>query len=171
MNLLTLKFRATECNGWPKIRVLFDLDIIETCDFTSDYAEVTVPVDLQSGEHSLIIELYGKNRSNTLVDSQGFIIKDQCVELIDMLVDDVNLPDYYKWRGIYRFSDQIHPQSLLWGCNGSWQWDFKVPLLAWILDVKIEHTEKCNPPLISFADRLVIEQDKIQHFEDQLNKL
>jgi hypothetical protein len=171
MNLLTLKFKATECNGWPKLRVLLDLDIIETCEFTSDYAEVTVPVDLQDGEHSLIVELYSKNRLNTLVDSQGTIVKDQSVELIDMLVDGINLPDYYKWRGIYRFSDQEHPQSLLWGCNGSWQWDFKIPLLTWILDVKIEHSEKYNPPLITYADRLVIEQEKIQHFEDQLSKL
>ena len=171
MNLLTLKFKATECNGWPKIRVLIDLDIIESCEFISDYAEVTVPIDLYDGLHSLTVELYGKTQANTKVDRQDNIIADQSVQLVDMLVDGISLPDIYKWRGVYKFNDQEHPQALTWCCNGVWQWDFNVPLITWLLDVKIEISEKYNAPKIPRQEYLEIEKSKIQKLEEQLSKL
>lgn len=166
-----LKFKATECNGWPKIKILIDLDIIEFYDFTSEFAEVIVPIDLYEGKHSLIVELYGKTSVNTIVDSQGNIIGDQKVELIDMLVDGITLSDFYKWQGVYKFNDQEHPQFLVWGRNGTWQWDFKFPLITWLLDLKIENNEKYNLPMLTYAERLQIERVKIQQLEEQLSKI
>lgn len=171
MNLLTLKLKATECNGWPKLRVLLDLDIIETYEFISEHAEIIIPIDLYNGSHSLIIEIFGKTSKNTIVDSQGHIVNDQLIELTDMIVDDIILPDIYKYQGVYKFNGKEFPQALSWGCNGIWQWDFEIPLITWLLDVKINNDEKFNPSPISPKDRLAMEFDKISQLENQLNKI
>jgi hypothetical protein len=172
MNYLKFLFRATECNGWPKLKFLIDLDIIEHYNFSSDTAEITIPINLLNGDHFLIVELYGKNKSNTIVDA-GNIIKDQTVELVDIYVDDILLPDFYKWMGIYKCNDNDETlyQSLLWGVNGTWKWDIKTPLISWLLEKKIELEEKHNLPAITWSERSRLEQEKIQKFEEQLSKL
>lgn len=171
MNKIKLTFKATECNGWPKLQFLIDQDLIEDYAFTSDTAEITIPVDLVEGTHSLFVELYGKTANNTKIDADGNIIQDQTVELINMYVDDILLPDFYKWLGTYKFNNQIHLQALKWGCNGVWTWDMQIPLVSWLLDKKIENEEEFNPPSITWDERLKLEQEKIQWFEHQLDKL
>jgi len=170
VNYLKFLFRATECNGWPKLKFLIDLDIIEYYEFSSDTAEITIPISLLDGDHSLFVELYDKNKNNTIVDA-GNIIKDQTVELTDIYVDDILLPDFYKWMGVYEFNGNIFTQALLWGINGSWRWNIKTPLIPWLLEKKLEHEEKYNPPVRTHSERLRLEQEKIQKFEEQLGRL
>lgn len=171
MNQLILKFNAVECNGWPKIRVLLDLDIFESYQFTTQQAELTLPIDLFDGEHLLSIEVYGKEHRNTILNSTGDIVNDQLVSLTEMIVDGITLPDYYKWQGIYCDDLGEHPQSLTWGRNGTWKWEFATPLVTWLITKKIENEEKHNPPEISYEERLQIVRTKIKKIEEQLDQL
>lgn len=170
MNKIDLTFRATECNGWPKLKFYIDLDLIEDYSFTSPEAKITIPIDLVEGKHTLIIELYGKTSQNTIIDN-GNIIQDQTVELIDMYADDILLPNFHKWAGEYRFNDQVHPQSCLWACNGEWLWDMEIPLISWLLDRKIEQDEKYNKPEITYNEMSKVAQKKIQILENELKRL
>ena len=70
MHFLKLHFSATECNGWPKLRFLIDLDQIEDVLIDSSDVLVSIPLDLLDGDHVLSIELYDKNPNNTIVDQK-----------------------------------------------------------------------------------------------------
>ena len=134
-NLLRLKFLATEHNGWPKIRFVIDNDVIQEYEFTEESADVELEIDLLDGDHVLEIERYGKTDSNVLfVDGQ--ILKDQSVTLVDMFVDNVQLPDLFKYSGKFCYNDVEIPSSTVWGPNGKWLWKFKTPLLTFLIDYK-----------------------------------
>jgi hypothetical protein len=169
MNKIDLIFRATECNGWPKLKFLLDLDLIEDYNFTTSEAKIMIPIDLVKGKHTLFVEFYGKTPRNTKVDNDNNILEDQTVELIDIYVDDILLPNFYKWMGVYKFGDQIHPQALKWGCNGIWSWDIEIPLISWLLEKKIEQREKYNKT--NFYDLRLIAEQKIHQLENELKKI
>lgn len=171
MNRLTFVFNTTECNGWPKIRMLIDDDLYEDHHFVENNEQVNVPIELLDGNHSLTIEIYGKTSNNTIIDNVGHIVKDQLIELIDIYADNIKLPDLFKYIGVYKFNDQEYPQATTWGCNGLWIWNFATPLLTWALDKQIANRESYNPPIILFKDRIVIEQEKIQRLQTQLNNI
>ena len=162
MDSIKLRFRTTECNGWPKVQVLIDNDLYDDHLFSASEETITIPVGLLDGLHNLTIEIYGKTPKNTIVDEQGNIVKAQLIELTDIYINDVKLPEYFKYFGIYKFNGQEYPQATVWGCNGVWEWDFGTPLVTWALDKKVEQNEKYNPvgtPQI----RLV--EEKLKRFE------
>lgn len=144
MDSIRLEFRATECNGWPTIRILIDDDLYHDYQFSQEHEMVELPIDLLDGEHQLDIEIYGKKSNSTIVDATGKIIQDQLTELLDIHVNDIKLPHYFKYNSIYRFNNQEHPQSLIWGCNGVWSWEFGTPIITWALDFKNNHQAKYN---------------------------
>lgn len=171
MNKIELIFKATECNGWPKLKFLLDLDLIEDYTFTAGEAKISIPIDLVNGKHTLFVEFYGKTNKNTKVDNGNNILQDQTVELVDMYVDDILLPNFYKWLGVYEFDNQSYPQALKWGCNGIWSWGMEVPLISWLLEKKIEQGEKYNKSEMSYHEICMIAQEKIQHLENELKKI
>ena len=135
MNHLGFHFSATECNGWPKLKFFIDDDLYHDFEFTSESALVELPLDLLPGEHQICIELYEKNHSNTVV-SDDTIIKDQLVTLESITVDNVLLPDFVKYQGVYCTGNVNHPQVLTWGQNGTWNLHFEDPIISWVLDLK-----------------------------------
>ena len=138
MNKLGFEFKASECNGWPKIRISIDDDIYEEHKFSSSHECVTILIELLDGEHSLTVEVYGKADNGTIVKDQE-IIQDQLVTLENMYVDNVRLPDNFKYAGSY--GDQ--PSCLTWGENNKkWQWKFETPVVSWILQVKHKLSEE-----------------------------
>ena len=87
------------------------------------------------------------------------IISDQLIELVDIYVDDIKLPDWFKYLGIYTYNNQELPRATIWGCNGSWHWEFKMPMITWIIDKKFEHAEKFNPPEIP---QVILAEEKLK---------
>ena len=171
MNTLKITFKTSECNGWPKLRLLIDNDLYEDHLFSSEDEAITVPIEFLDGSHLLELEIYDKTSVNTKVDSAGNIIQDQLIELVDMYVDDVKLPGYFKYMGVYKFNNQTYPQATTWGCNGIWAWEFSTPIVTWVIDKKNENNEKYNPPIIPVIDRT---HDKLKRFkiiEELLNEL
>lgn len=165
MNHIKFTFKLTECNGWPKIRVLVDNDLYEDRQFTSEFDNITVPIEVLDGDHNLSIELYGKIINNTIVDKQGNILKDQLVELLDIYVDDIKLPEWFTYLGTYVANNTTYPQAKVWGGNGVWNWSFSTPLIIWILDKKVEDEERHNPPAKSELIKWKELVEKYKEFE------
>jgi len=170
MDYIKLELSATECNGWPKCNFYIDSDLIEDYEFSSSAAEITLPLELLDGDHVLTVELYGKTTKNTKVENNK-IIQDQLVTLENIIVNNIKLPDFCKYLGVYSYSDQIIPQGLTWGVNGQWNWEFKMPIIAWILDRKIADQELHYPPAVTYLERIELERKQIMRFSEQLNKL
>ena len=162
MTILKFAFRTSECNGWPKVNILIDNDLYHDHQFSSVEETVVLPIELLDGDHLLEIEIYGKTTKNTILDSMGNIISDQLIELVDIYVDDIKLPDWFKYLGIYTYNNQELPRATIWGCNGSWHWEFKMPMITWIIDKKFEHAEKFNPPEIP---QVILAEEKLKRFK------
>jgi hypothetical protein len=170
---LRLAFKASECDGWPKAQVLIDDDLYEDHQFSKGIEEIFVPLDLLDGKHLLTIEIYGKQQNNTVFDSYGRIVKDQILELQTISVDNIELPQWTIYTGVYKFNNQTYPQATIWGCNGVWEWPFEMPIIDWLLTAKHEQSEKYTPPLdgISFKDRMQLNLEKYDMFANTLNDI
>ena len=132
MNQLTLEFEATECNGWPNLRFCIDQDIQQEITFSGPDACVTLDLNLVNGVHELEIERYGKQDTNIVfVDNK--ILQDQLVTLTAIYVDDVRLPDVFKYAGTFYYQDHVIPAGTVWGPNGRFIWLFETPILKWLI--------------------------------------
>ena len=114
MQTVLFEFEATECNGWPKIRIGIDGDVLVDHDFTSSYEYVKVNYDVVDGAHTFDIERWGKQNFN-IVHDQGIILQDQTVTLKNIWVQDVCLPEWVKSQGTFRFDDVTLLAGLTWG--------------------------------------------------------
>lgn len=135
--LLRLHFKATEHNGWPEIRIMFNGDIYEEVTLNQPEQVVEIPLNLPSGNHVLEIERYGKTDNNVLfVD--GKILKDQLVELVDIYIDNIKLGPLFKYNtnAVFKHKDGEIPNSYHWGFNGTFSWPFTMPIVPWLIKIK-----------------------------------
>lgn len=136
MNNLIFEFSATECCGWPYLRTILNHEIIDEQQITHSTYQYTLNLDSVDGPCHLIFERFNKTNDNTQVDCHGNIVKDQCVTLEKILIDNVELPMSYLWQGVFEFNNTQHPGALSWGPNGQWHWYFDSPVLDWAISIK-----------------------------------
>ena len=133
MNLFKFFFKATECNGWPKIKIL--VNGVEREDMIIERSlAIVLSVDSNSTQTIEIVR-YGKAQNNTLLRGSE-IVKDQLLELESISVDDVKLPDWY----IHEHVSNSH----IIGSNVTWKFTVEQPIVTYILDQKINHEAKYN---------------------------
>jgi hypothetical protein len=133
---LGFKFSATYCNGWPKLRFLVDDDIYHDFEFVGDSAFIELPIDLLDGSHIIDIEYYGKTYDNTVVINDK-IIQDQLATLDSIHIDQIKVPDFIKYQGVYTVNETSTPSALTWGQNGVWSLSFEWPIIDWVLEKKL----------------------------------
>ena len=139
MNKLAIAFTATEYNGWPSLRFCIDNDIQQEVEFTESTLLVTLDLDLLDGLHVLEIERYGKTDANVnFVNNK--ILADQTVTLVDFYIDDVQLPNIFKYQGTFFYNNCKIPSGLLWGPNGKFIWHFETPILDWAIHQRKKNT-------------------------------
>jgi len=137
MTCLTFVFEATECNGWPRIRIGVDGDVLVDHDFVCAAESVNVDLDLEPGNHVLEIERWGKQTIN--VDFRdGKILQDQTVTLKDIYLQDVKLPYWFIISGRFCSDQGVLDQVTTWGPNGTYQLRFGFPLERWLLQEKVK---------------------------------
>lgn len=132
-NHLKFYFKATECNGWPNARIIVDNDILQ--DFTVDDINTSASIDIDylDGDHILEIERYGKTNNN-IVLKDGEILQDQSIELVSIHYNNIILPDYFLYHGVFHWNNQAYPSTVHWGPNGRWVWPFSMPFVTWAID-------------------------------------
>jgi len=155
MTTLFLNFRAVYCNGWPQIRVSIDNDVIEELEFDNETASIQIPLDLFEGAHELHVERLGKTNNNIkFVDGQ--ILEDQMACLESMYIDDVELPKLFLYQGKFYHDNQVLLNTLHWGPNGTWKWNFETPIITWLVDQKNQNVDALDMlvPNLSNIDNL-----------------
>jgi hypothetical protein len=139
MNKLTIAFTATEYNGWPSLRFCINDDVQQEVVFTESELSVTLDLELFDGSHVLEIERYGKTDANVnFVNNE--ILADQTVTLVDFYIDNVQLPDTFKYQGTFFYNDCKIPSGLVWGPNGKFIWHFETPILNWVIGQRKKNT-------------------------------
>ena len=100
----------------------------------------------QDSEHTLKIVYKGKNikghmKKQTVVDDNGKIIKDQILQLENVLLDDIELGYTAIKVGTYYQNDDdgYNPKATYtgkrsFGINGEWVLKFRTPTYMWLLE-------------------------------------
>lgn len=109
--------------NWPTVQVLIDNDLYEDYEFSDEYGQVTVPIDLIEGEHILTIEKIGR------IDEKD----PHSVTITEICIDDVPLPEHFVYNGIFKFNDVALPKATTFEPNGVWSWKFESPIVDWAL--------------------------------------
>ena len=144
MNLLTLKFRCNNCNGLPQARIKLDGYLILDHQFTSVEESHSINLDSIAGDHVLTIERYNKQSHNMILED-GNIVQDQILEITDVLVDDISIPDFIIYEHCeFSWETHVHAGSTYFGPNGVWTFRFSTPIITHILDLKITLESKYN---------------------------
>lgn len=122
----------------PKAKVYVDDNLI--FDNTVDQP-ITVKFngELTEGKHKLIIELYDKDKYQTILEN-GEIVKDQLLNIDAIIFDEIDIQFLKHSLSKYfpiQHSNDI-PEELTncvnLGYNGRWELEFTSPVYIWLLE-------------------------------------
>lgn len=127
-------------NNPPKVKVYID-DTEIFNDSISDRKIISWDGLLAEGKHKLTIEMYDKNKYQTVVEGDK-IIKDQILNIDEIGFDDIDighlkhaLSNYYPNKNVYNHDvpSQI-TNCVNLGYNGRWELEFTTPIYMWLLE-------------------------------------
>jgi hypothetical protein len=147
---LEILFRADDCRQkWPMVRifinesVVFDAPIIKTHKFyySTQFQESNIRINIQ---------YYGKQDSDTSVDSGGNIIQDQAVFLEQVIVNGIDIiKTNIIYSGIGQFKKELSAEKLQYyqsiginttvtrstsmHDNGTWSMEFLAPVMSFLI--------------------------------------
>lgn len=89
--------------------------------------------DKHNDVHLKIVH-YDKKNAETIVDSNGKIIRDRSFELEKIIVDDYDFENLI-WKSFFQSTnDDVYESCLFFGPNGSFNINFRLPVVEWILE-------------------------------------
>ena len=171
MSTLVFELSATECRGWPWIRICIDGTVKLEQQLTQEKTSIELDLNLSAGEHLLDIERFNKTDQNTLVDEQGNILQDQAVTLEKIWFENVDLPMEYLWRGEFCYNAQTHKAVLCWGPNGHWSWPFKTPILPWLINIKNNSRRQAFEILIPTPESIAYLKTQIDQLQNEFHNI
>ena len=134
-------------------------------------------IDTVSADHVLTVERYNKQYHN-MVLQQDQIIKDQILEITNLLVDDVAIPlNMIDPHCSFAWDDHVHAGSRYFGPNGTWTYKFSTPIITHILDLRIAHESQYNQDYVyPWSNRLgptSVQEivDTIDHVEHRVHQV
>lgn len=112
----------------PQGRVFIN-DTLIFDDAISDKIDLNWSGDLPEGENSIIVELYGKDKHQTVLED-GKIVKDQLLNIEDISFDEISIGNLK-----HTLSEYDHGNNCVnLGINGRWTLKFKTPIYIWLLE-------------------------------------
>lgn len=176
---IKIDFKAWKYIDWPSIRVHVNGDLLEEKILNDTKISMEIPLDLMDGDHLLEIEHFGKSSKNTLVDTNGKIIKDTKFIIDRITINGYELPlELLKscrfeadWTQFHRPAGMpdVFKQSCIIGPNGFWHLPFVTPIDKWIIDSRRQQRkeykktityESYEPSTHSTVDYILTEEDK-----------
>lgn len=129
----------------PNFKIYCNNDIL---DIQENYMEKTYEkkfeVDIQEGEHQLVIEHYGKRPKDTLVNKN----LDVAIRLEELSFNGIKCSLVDLHDNIFFTSNWPHPvekqikNNLYFGYNGAYKYFFKSPSLTYILGQRKKHQKE-----------------------------
>jgi hypothetical protein len=121
----------------PKAKVHID-DLLLFDSAVLDKEVIDWTGSLKQGEHVLSIELYGKDKYQTIVENNE-IIKDQLLNIDLIKFDEIDIGHLRHSRSSYYPDKNENAAHLLNECvnlgwNGRWEIIFTVPVYVWLLE-------------------------------------
>ena len=118
----------------PKAKVYIDNNLIFDAEVKGPHKIQWAGV-LENGDHSLIVELYDKDKYQTVLED-GQIIKDQLLNIDAVSFDDIDIGFLKHTLSNYYPNTQVETikNCVNLGVNGKWELKFKSPIYIWLLE-------------------------------------
>ena len=135
---LEFVFRANPYLGYPRIKTFLDGVELPKLTIDTDHIVISVAVSDQPQKRLFELERYGKTPKHTALDSNGKIIADQYLELIDIKVDSISIPEFLIYTNTKFVGHNLEQTGCrVIGHNGIWSFEFETPIIQYVLDQKI----------------------------------
>ena len=171
MNILVFELSATECCGWPWIRIKINDAIYLEQQLTQEKIKIPVDLSLPVGKYVLDIERFNKTDQNTVIDKHGNILQDQTVSLNNIWYDNVDLPMDYLWQSEFSYNSHTQKSVLTWGPNGHWSWPFETPILPWLVNIKNNSRRHAFEILIPTPENVNQLKNRIKQLQDEFHNI
>lgn len=132
---IAMKLRAGAVNGWPRIRIRINNKIVADDWEVKDMQELEFEVDMPRRRNMITWELLNKQAHDTAVDADGQILRDKCVEIDELVIDEVRIrPDEIYLRSSFRCA-KTHSTRRLRGVfgPGRLRFSFQNPTLPYFM--------------------------------------
>lgn len=91
--------------------------------------------NLGEGSHSIKIDLWGKNYNSQTILKEDKIVKDQLLNIDEILIDDIPMGFLLHQNSKYITEDGRDVKRCInLGWNGQWSFEFVVPVYIWLLE-------------------------------------
>lgn len=130
----------------PKVKIFLDEIEIDSADIVNQRDDgqhhlFSLNTKLDEGNHKIKIVYYNKTFSDTVLDGNGNIVKDQLLHVEDISIDEVELGylvykncKFYPDREIRPDLPEVINNLTSIGYNGVWELEFTVPTYIWLLE-------------------------------------
>ena len=129
---IKLTLSGTYWDDKPKARVYVNNEVIFDNE-VSEAVNVNWTGNLPEGEHSLIVELYDKNKYQTVLENEK-IIKDQLLNIDEVKFDDIDIGLLKHTLSTYTHDNVVEDSCVNLGINGKWELKFSMPIYIWLLE-------------------------------------
>jgi len=127
-NIISLTFRSTEKNGWPRARIYLDDKLLQDYKFNQNIQVINIPVTYTPSKHTVRVDRTDKTHH------------DQILEITAVSVDGVMVPDHLIRQCCeFEYNDIIDKGSTYFGPDGTWRFFFHSPIITYLLDLSIHH--------------------------------
>ena len=100
--------------------------------------EVRCICKLTEGKHDIVVKMYNKQETDTVVDDAGNIVKDTLLNIDSVTIDDIELGPLIHSESVYFPLGDESPMVMLectnLGWNGEWVLQFSTPTYLWFLE-------------------------------------
>ena len=154
----TLKFTIALSGTHPEKKAEFRISVggkeiihTHTKKFMWEPEEFKFEVELEEGDRTLEIEFLNKGPGDTIMDEQGQILSDHCLNIESISVDEIDLgplkwtlsayhpaypPNYVSevLKTTGKRPDEIVHSCVNMGWNGKWVLPLQIPFYIWLLE-------------------------------------
>lgn len=137
---ILIKLSSTFWKENPKTKVYIDHELIFQ-NAISEPTEVKWAGFLPEGPHKLIIELYDKDKYQTVIENDK-IVKDQLLNIDNISFDEIDIGFLKHTMSTY-YPNQVNENDGMshqikncvnLGWNGRWELEFTTPIYIWLLE-------------------------------------
>jgi hypothetical protein len=144
--MITVKFSCEISTTNPSAPLGFILRADGVEVFRQDHVKQNqmVEVELDDTErelpHTLQFEMFGKNKTHTVLDQNNEIIQDACILVQNIFFDDIAVDFIVSKLGVYLHNfngTKDYVEDKFWGtmgCNGTVSFEYTTPSYVWLLE-------------------------------------
>jgi len=139
---ITIEFDVSTTDPEAALGIKIQLDnqlIYQNTHMVETY-HVAHDANDDKGEHELVIELFGKNDTHTVLDTAGEIVKDAMLCLRDFKIAGIDATQVVVQQSQYHHDFNGTQPAIIdqffgdMGCNGQVRLEFTTPVYLWLLE-------------------------------------